>query len=201
MSQPKPAIYGKNKKKEGKTPSIILINPKYPANVAKVIRLAAAFDIPQVWWTGDRVSVDPSKGERLPREERMKGYKKVEIRQFDHPLGPDGQFPRGVTPVAVEVRDNAQKLPEFEHPENPVYVFGPEDGSLTRVHTQHCHQFVIIPTKHCLNLATAVTAVLYDRMLKSGEFHELDEDRGIIDRNDTLVDILGDAAGVTEDDR
>ena len=179
-------IYGKNSAKEGKTPSIILINPKYPDNVGMIIRLAAAYGVPQVWWTGDRINVDPEKGQRLPREERMKGYKKVEFRQFDRPFD---QFPRGTTPVAVEVRENAQKLPEFEHPENPVYVFGPEDGSLKRVHTQHCHAFVIIPVQHCLNLATAVSTVLYDRMLKSGEYHELDEQRGFMEP-ESLTEML-----------
>jgi hypothetical protein len=29
-----------------------------------------------------------------------------------------------------------------------------------------CHLFVVIPTHHCLNLATAVNVVLYDRRLK-----------------------------------
>ena len=68
--------------------------------------------------------------------------------------------------MAVEVRENAESLPHFEHPENAVYVFGPEDGSLGRLTLQHCHRFVVLPTKHCLNLATAVSTVLYDREAK-----------------------------------
>jgi hypothetical protein len=30
----------------------------------------------------------------------------------------------------------------------------------------HCHRFVVIPTRHCLNLATAVATVLWDREYK-----------------------------------
>ena len=92
--------------------------------------------------------------------------------------------------MAVEVRDNSESLPDFEHPANPVYVFGPEDGGLQRVTLQHCHRFVQIPTKHCLNLATAVTAVLYDRMVKTGERFELAEERGFIDDKDGMAGIL-----------
>jgi hypothetical protein len=34
----------------------------------------------------------------------------------------------GVTPVAVELRPDAESLVTFEHPEEALYVFGPEDG-------------------------------------------------------------------------
>lgn len=30
----------------------------------------------------------------------------------------------------------------------------------------HCHRFVVIPTRHCLNLVTAVATVLRDREVK-----------------------------------
>ena len=74
-------------------------------------------------------------------------------------------FPK--TPIiAVEVDPKACPLPYFEHPENAVYVFGPEDGSLEAVHKRHCHQFIIIPTRHCTNLSAAIYIVLYDRYMK-----------------------------------
>lgn len=180
-------IYGKGKKKEGRTPSIILINPKFPHNVGAAVRAASCFGAHQVWFTGNRVSLDPEKGQRLPREERMKGYNKVDLRQFDRPFE---QFGKGVTPVAIEVRENSEKLPDFVHPENAVYVFGPEDGSLERVTTNHCHRFVTIPTFHCMNLSAAVYVVLYDRMVKSGEYIDLDEERGFIGEQENLTEML-----------
>ena len=74
-------------------------------------------------------------------------------------------FPK--TPIsAVEVDPKATPLPYFEHPENAVYVFGPEDGSLEAVQKRHCHQFVIIPTRHCTNLSAAIYIILYDRYMK-----------------------------------
>jgi tRNA(Leu) C34 or U34 (ribose-2'-O)-methylase TrmL len=156
------AIYGKNKKKSGITPGIILINPKFPHNVGATIRAASCFGVKQVWYTGDRVAIELEKTKRLPREERMKGYKDVELRQFDYPFD---EFEDAV-PVAVELRQSSELLPQFEHPEKAVYVFGPEDGGLTQVHLRLCHRFVVIPTHHCVNLSAAVYLLLYDRMLK-----------------------------------
>lgn len=100
---------------------------------------------------------------RLPREERMKGFRDVELRQHDEFFD---QFDRDVVPVAIELRPNAEPLPLFEHPEKALYVFGPEDGTLGANFLRNCHRFVVIPTRHCVNLAAAVYLVLYDRAMK-----------------------------------
>jgi tRNA(Leu) C34 or U34 (ribose-2'-O)-methylase TrmL len=159
------AVWGKNKAKEGLTPAVALVNPKYPRNVGAALRACSCFGVKQLWFSGNRVSMEPqAKGkDRLPREERMKGYKDVDMRNFDYFFE---QFDRDVTPVAVELRQNAELLPQFVHPEKALYVFGPEDGSIDQVLLRHCHRFVVIPTAHCVNLAAAVYLVLYDRMQK-----------------------------------
>jgi tRNA(Leu) C34 or U34 (ribose-2'-O)-methylase TrmL len=170
-------IYGKKAKKQGKAPAIILTNPKFPHNVGAVVRSASCWGVKQVWWTGDRIRFDNK--HRLPREERMKGYKDVEIRQFDNPFD---QFDLSkVVPVAIELQRGAESLPQFEHPENALYIFGPEDGSISPTFKSYCHRFVVIPTKHCLNLSVAVSIVLYERqrqLAPSLTIHEtLDESR------------------------
>lgn len=151
----------------GQTPSIILTNPKYIQNVAGVVRAASCFGFKQVWYTGDRVSLE--EGTRLPRELRMKRYSEVMLYQnnycFDH-------FEDDVIPVAIEVGTDSESLPDFVHPEKAVYVFGPEDGSINQVARRFCHRFVSIPTRHCTNLSVAVNLVMYDRMVKRGEKHE-----------------------------
>ena len=151
----------KDAKPVGKVPGVLLIDPKFPRNVGTAIRTASSYGVGQVWYTGNRVKLDD--GKRLPREERMKGYKNVDLIQNDYPFD---CFPKGVVPVAIEVRENSVPLFNFEHPENALYVFGPEDGSVPSQFLRHCHHFVIIPTRHCLNLGTAVSTVLYDRSQK-----------------------------------
>lgn len=149
--------------KPGQVPAVALINPKYPRNVGAVVRAASCYGVGQVWISGDRVPLEPHQGYRLPREERMRGYRDVDLQHSDRIFD---QFPSGITPVAVELRPGSQDLITFEHPEHALYVFGPEDGSLGRSELGLCHRFVVIPTHHCVNLAAAVYTILYDRHAK-----------------------------------
>jgi tRNA(Leu) C34 or U34 (ribose-2'-O)-methylase TrmL len=150
-------------KKIGVTPSILLTDPKFGHNVGAAIRAAACYDLEQVWYSGHRIDAELEARKRLPREERMKGYKRVSLHNSDYPFD---SFSDTVVPVAIEVNPSAQSLVNFVHPDNALYVFGPEDGSVPSSILRHCHAVVIIPTAHCLNLATAVATVLYDRRCK-----------------------------------
>jgi tRNA(Leu) C34 or U34 (ribose-2'-O)-methylase TrmL len=155
-------IFGKGKQTVGKTPAVALINPKYSRNVSQVVRACSCFGIEQCWFTGDRVQMELASKTRMPREERMKGYSKVNIIQFDYFFE---QFP-DFTPIGIEVMEGAEMLTTFDHPENALYVFGPEDGGLTKIARGFCHRFVFIPMQHCANLAASVYITLYDRYLK-----------------------------------
>jgi len=168
----KRVILGNNSEKFGISPAVILIKPKYAHNVGAVQRACSCYGVPQCWWTGNRVKMEVEKGKRLPREERMKGFADVQMIAYDRPFD---QFKRGVTPIAFEVRENSELLPDFVWPENPVLVFGPEDGSIPKHLLSLCHRFVKIPTAHCLNLAVAVGTALYDRMLKTGQRFDVGE--------------------------
>lgn len=143
-----------------KAPGVLLSNPKWAHNVAGAIRACSCYGISTMLWSGKRV--DPTTMERLPREERMKGYKDVywEVNERAFDLFPD------TIPVCIEIVPHAENLVEFEHPERALYVFGPEDGSVPQVYKRFCHRFVFIPSAHCLNLSTAIATVLYDRRAK-----------------------------------
>jgi tRNA(Leu) C34 or U34 (ribose-2'-O)-methylase TrmL len=176
----------------GIAPAVILIDPKYGHNAASALRSCAAFGVGQLWITGDRVLEEWRGRVRLHREERMKSYGSTSVFWCDYPFDAFS----GAVPVAVEVRENAESLTDFEHPENAVYVFGPEDGGLSSVHARQCHRFVIIPSLHCLNLATAVTVVLADRVMKRQRagleprrpsYATLAEHRGFIDSDEPLT--------------
>lgn len=149
----------------------MLLNPKYPQNVGGILRTCSCYGIKQLWTTGNRVPLEPSKGYRLPREERMKGYRDVKVINYDKVFD---MFP-GAAVVGIEVFPGSIPLPSFQHPPNALYVFGPEDGGLTSMERSHCHFFVSIPTRHCLNLATAVATVLYDRQSKLNPDATLEE--------------------------
>lgn len=148
--------------------AVILINPKSPYNVGAAIRACSIFDVKTLRWTGKRIGFAEAarmSKQRWPREERMKDYANVDWREAsEHVI----TSLRG-TPVAIECLDNSEPLHTFEHPEDAVYVFGAEDGTLGRSILTVCHRFVRIPTIHRppLNLAAAVNIVLYDRHAKT----------------------------------
>ncbi len=149
-------------------PIIILSNPKYAHNVGATVRAASNFGAHIVMFTGNRVSLEPpvdKKSYRLPREERMKDYEQITLLNDDYPFN---RLSSDVIPVAVELRENAEPLTLFEHPENAAYVFGPEDGSIPQVSLRHCQRFLVIPSRHCLNLGAAVNVVLAHRVMQLG---------------------------------
>jgi tRNA(Leu) C34 or U34 (ribose-2'-O)-methylase TrmL len=147
---------------------VLLINPKWARNVGGALRACSALGASRLAWTPDRVPSpdDWPSGGRLPREERMRAYRDVQLTTPPRTGAIDAFTRLGYQPVAVEVRDAAESLPEFIHPARAAYVFGPEDGSLQRGDLTACHRFVRIPSASCLNLAAAVNVVLYDRLLK-----------------------------------
>ena len=167
--------------------AIALYNPKYPHNVGTAIRSCSCWGIDRLVWSGERVPHpeqwihdEKFKEFRMPREERMKGYKDVILEKSER----FKDLFTGFVPVAIELTEGTENLFDFEHPENAFYVFGPEDGGLPSTILQHCHRFVHIPTAHCLNLSTAINVVLghraYQIYQKTGEIISLREERGFL---------------------
>lgn len=146
-------------------PAIVLIDPKFAHNVGAVARAASSFLGPStVIYTGARVRMEIEQSKRLPREERMRGYADVTLVNHDYPFD---LLVKEAVPVGVEILPGTANLAWFDHPDNAVYVFGPEDGGLPKAARHNCHFFVQIPGYHCLNLAAAVNVVLYDRVVKN----------------------------------
>lgn len=167
---------------------ICLTNPKYPHNVGAAIRACSCWGIKKLVWSGKRVPHPDEWAEselhefRIPREERMKGYKNVELIKSER--FKDIIQESGCIPIAIELVEGAENLFDFKHPDKPMYIFGPEDGSIPSTILQHCYRFVSIPTKHCLNLGCAINVVLGHRANQlyetSGNYLSLNEHRGFI---------------------
>lgn len=138
--------------------SVGLVRPKDPANVGAILRASYCFDVKMIAIEGDRTNI-------RSHVDTPKAWRHIPVIRHDDL---SSIVPYDAVPVAVDLVDDAENLMDFEHPERAFYVFGPEDGTLGNKHLQFCHKRVMLPTKTCLNLASCVGIVLYDRMLKMG---------------------------------
>lgn len=140
-----------------------LVNPKSPENVGSVMRAAGNYRVGSVMYTGGRyakaisyksksVSLSRKVGQNIP----LAGVSCLV-----------GNIPEEMRVVCVEFAENAIPLPEYKHPEKALYIFGPEDGSISQQLLNRADAVVYVPTVGCMNLAATVNVVLYDRLAKS----------------------------------
>jgi len=149
--------------------SIGLMNPKSPDNVGSVLRAAANYRVDQVLYTGDRY---PRAIERSARSLDMsrkigRGVPISSAQCLVDAVADD------VAIVCIEFAENAHPLPDYQHPENALYIFGPEDGSISQEVIDKADAVIYVPTVGSMNLSAAVNVVLYDRLAKT-ENHRAD---------------------------
>ncbi len=71
----------------------------------------------------------------------------------------------------IGIEQGGEGLKEYKHPERCVYLLGAEDYGLPDIIMNSCHDVIEIPTinEFCLNVATAGSIVMYDRLSKRQE--------------------------------
>lgn len=138
--------------------AIGLVNPKCPANIGGAFRAAGCYQAALVVLAGAR----PHHLCNLPTD-TLKSYRHIPHIFADNILD---SIPLDCVPVAIEIEEGARTLPTYTHPERAFYIFGPEDGSISLSIQSRCRDIVSIPTAFCMNLASTVNVVLYDRMVK-----------------------------------
>jgi tRNA(Leu) C34 or U34 (ribose-2'-O)-methylase TrmL len=139
--------------------SIGLSNPKSPSNVGAVMRAAGCFQVDTVCYTGTR----------FPRAAKFRTDTKGSSRNIPL-IGVSclaESTPADARLVCIELVEGGTPLPEYRHPDNAFYIFGPEDGTLDQALIDKADAVVYVPTTGCLNLAATVNIVLYDRLAKS----------------------------------
>ncbi|WP_126454435.1 TrmH family RNA methyltransferase [Sulfuriflexus mobilis] len=145
------------------TVSIGLINPKSPDNVSSVMRAAGNFRIDSVFYTGKRYPRALMRNPDIPDMRRKVGQA-IPLEEVTCLMDVASAK---MKLVCVEFAENAIALPEYEHPENALYIFGPEDGTISQTVIDSADAVVYVPTIGCMNLAATVNVTLYDRFAKS----------------------------------
>lgn len=131
--------------------AIGLVRCKSSVNYGTALRSAVAFGCDLIEMVGARFYTQSS--------DVSTSWRKIPVLQCDEP-----QIPFDCVPVAVEL--GGTDLRDYTHPVRAIYFFGPEDGSLSKAVSERCRDRITIPGLYCLNLATAVSIVLYDRESK-----------------------------------
>ena len=139
--------------------SLCLFNPKSPQNMGSILRAAGCYSVASVFYTGERYA--RAKGFATDTKDAGLKIPVTNISNIQECVHQEQCI------VVVELVEGATPLPNFEHPDNALYIFGPEDGTLPQDVIYQSHHVVYIPTKGCMNLAATVNVVLYDRMAKS----------------------------------
>lgn len=134
---------------------VALYHPKTSYNVGGVLRAVGCFGAALVVVQGRRY--------RRSCVDTSKQYRHTPL---VHTMDLRTCIPFDCISVAVEIVKGATPLPVFTHPQRAFYVFGPEDGSISKEVLSWCPLKVQIPSKFCLNLAACVNVVLYDRVAK-----------------------------------
>jgi tRNA G18 (ribose-2'-O)-methylase SpoU len=143
---------------------VVLDHPKHAVNVGGVMRSAVAFGIDAVILVGRRYDREPS-----DVFDSLKHLDVLPVRSWDRAL----ELLCGIPLVTVERIAGTPPLNTFRHPRRAAYIFGPEDDSVHRqvidvsTHRVHIpHATSGNPHWGCLNLATSVAVVLYDRLCR-----------------------------------
>ena len=135
-----------------------LTNPKSPTNVGAVMRAAGCYQVDEVKYTGQRY--EKAAKFHTDTKSAARTIPLTAAESFLDNLDTETQI------VCVELAEGATPLPRFKHPENAIYIFGPEDGSISQDVADRADHVVYVPTVGCMNLAATVNVLLYDAPCK-----------------------------------
>jgi len=94
----------------------------------------------------------------------IKAYRHIPLYQYENTEHFLKSRPYDCLMVGIEITEKARSIYTFIHPERVIYVLGAEDSSLTFL--DKCQSIIQIPSKFCLNVATAGAIIMYDRNQK-----------------------------------
>jgi len=139
--------------------TIGLTDPKSPSNVGAVMRAAGCYQVDTVLYSGVRYA--RAAKFNTDTQSASKKIPLIGVESLSDSLPKDSKL------VCVDLIEGAVPLPAFSHPKNAMYVFGPEDGTISQSVIDKADAVVYIPTNGCMNLAATVNVLLYDRLAKA----------------------------------
>lgn len=134
-----------------------------PMNVGNLLRSAHSFGASFFF------TVNPTVDVRGMRDsDTSDAFGHLPFYNFEKPA--DLILPAKSSLVAIELLEDSIELPSFHHPQQAVYVLGPEMGNVSDEMLARCDYKIKIPMKFCVNVGVAGALVMYDRLINLGRF-------------------------------
>lgn len=149
-------IYGDKMNRRGYY-SIGVYKPKTESNIGTLLRTACIFNASYVFTIGRRYKKQASDTMKTPFHIPLFHYSTFED-FYNH-------LPWSCQLVAIEISTFATMLKDFEHPKMCSYLLGAEDGGIPMGVLGRCHKIVQLGGRECLNVATAGSIVIYNRVM------------------------------------
>ena len=138
---------------------IALWHSKSGSNLGTAVRSAYAFGAAFVATVGKRYEKQGS--------DTGQAWRHMPVFHYPDLAALEAGVPISCPLIAVELCEGATDLHRFCHPERAVYLLGPEDGSLPEEALAACNRRIkIAGASWCLNVASAASIVMYDRVAK-----------------------------------
>lgn len=134
---------------------------KTPKNLGTLWRSAHAFGAAFIFTVGARYPANRS-------TDTTKAWRHVPLHQYRDLAAFEASVPLSCSVVGIDC-DNGRPRPlvGYTHPERAIYLLGAEDHGLSPAALALCESVIDIPSAMCLNVATAGSIVLYDRIAKA----------------------------------
>jgi tRNA G18 (ribose-2'-O)-methylase SpoU len=133
-----------------------IYHTKTETNVGTLIRSAHSFGAGFVFTIGRRYK---KQGSAINRDRH------IPIFHFKTVLEWKKTMPSNARLICVELHEKAISIKHFQHPQQAIYILGAEDYGIPKKMLKGC-QIVQLPGKYCLNVATAGSIIMYDRINK-----------------------------------
>ena len=136
-----------------------IFHGKTEVNVGTLWRSAKIFGADFIFTIGRRYKPQSTDTCKTPRSIPLYNYK--DWQDFKE------HIPYSCPVIAVELDEDSIPIKKFEHPDRCIYLLGAEDHGIPQDILCQCQQIVQLPGDFSLNVATAGSIVMFDRINKS----------------------------------
>ena len=135
-----------------------IFHPKTEVNVGTLWRSAFSLDALFIFTIGKRYEKQSSDTTATWRHIPLYHYTSFE--EFNNYRPYDCKL------IGVEISEKSIPIKNFIHPQRCIYLLGAEDHGLPNYVLEKCQYVIEIPSRFCLNVSTAGSIVMFDRINK-----------------------------------